>query len=215
MSLLRAARFFTVVPVVSPVMLCGFLAIVIGGCAAIAVDPTFAAKAMTPLLLLQLFACASGFSVPARRGHYDLLLTSGAGRRSIAVAHLAMSAFPGVLAWLALAATERAAGGAALRAPGTLFALAFVSMVAWSVNAPLRRLSGGVLCLLAFFTLAATRGGDAANGVGTLVPWVFVGTHPTGAAALGLMVLLLFTVATVVVSVLWIGAMDVPLESGQ
>ena len=208
MSLLRAARFFTVVPVVSHAMLTGFLLIVCGGCVAIAVDRGCAVAAMTPLLLLQLFAASSGFTVPARRGHYDLLLTSGAGRLSIGAAHWAMSVFPGVLAWVALAVTERAAGGDALRTPGTLFAVAFVSTWPWSLTMTLRRMSGALLLLLLVFTA----GGGSTAG---LFPWTMVGTHPTGGAAVGLAVLLVFAAAAVIASILLIGGMDFPLESSQ
>jgi hypothetical protein len=208
MSILTAARFFLVVPVVSHAMLWGFLAIVAGGCVAIAVDVRFAAAAMTPLLLLQLFAAASGFIVPARRGHYDLLLTSGAGRVSIGAAHWFMSVFPGVLAWLALAVTERAAGGEALQTPGTLFAIAFVSTSPWSLTMPLRRMSGAVLWLLVFFT-------GSAGSTSTLFPWVVVGTHPTGAGAVALAGMLTIAVGSVIAAIVLIGGMDVPLEASQ
>ena len=68
-------------------------------------------KTVAPVLLLQLFAAASGFMVPARRGHYDLLLTRGDSRLAIAVVHWAMSILPGVLSWFVLAAIERMYGG--------------------------------------------------------------------------------------------------------
>ena len=54
------------------------------------------------MLLLQLFGNSSGFDVPARRGHYDLLLTHGEARRRIIIGHWAASALPGVASWLVL-----------------------------------------------------------------------------------------------------------------
>jgi hypothetical protein len=64
--------------------------------AVISIEPGRAASALTPILLLQLFACSSGFDVPARRGHYDLLLTHGETRHRIVVGHWLASAFPGL-----------------------------------------------------------------------------------------------------------------------
>ena len=83
-----------------------FLVVVAIGGIAIARVPSRSADLMRPVLLLQLFAASSGFEVPARRGHYDLLLTSGHRRIWVALVHWAISIAPGVLAWLLLALVD-------------------------------------------------------------------------------------------------------------
>lgn len=217
MALPQACRFFLVVPVVSNAMLGAFALFTLAGCAAVMADVGYAAGALAPLLLLQLFAAASGFRVPARRGHYDLLLTSGEGRVAIALAHWLMSIWPGLLAWAALAATEQAAGGRALVAPGTLVALAITSTLSWSVTVPLPRLSGAIVLLLVFVTLGTMAGGARApaSAPATLLPWAFVGRPLQGADALAGGAIVLLALGLVALAVGWIRGMNVPLESAQ
>ena len=66
-----------------------FVVIVAVGVTGYRARPSRSAGAMVPVLLLQLFAASSGFEVPARRGHYDLLLTSGHHRIWMALVHWA------------------------------------------------------------------------------------------------------------------------------
>ena len=81
-AFVRACRYFAVVAVVPRLFLVGFL--IIGGVAvgSALAGPVSTADVLSPLLTLQMFAAASGFDLPARRGHYDLLLTSGVDRKS-------------------------------------------------------------------------------------------------------------------------------------
>src|SRR5688572_29085208 len=110
--LVYLAHFFLVVPPMPLLMLGAFAVVTVAAVVVILIDPTRAAGALTPILLLQLFACASGFDVPARRGHFDLLLTHGVPRRLIVVGHWGASALPGVLSWLVVAmVAEVWAGG--------------------------------------------------------------------------------------------------------
>jgi len=107
---------------------------------------------MVPILLLQLFAASSGFEVPARRGHYDLLLTSGYGRVWMALVHWGTSISHGIAAWLVLVLAERIASGGAwttLLAPGTWAAVGLVSTLPWAITLRLPRFSGGIGWLLA------------------------------------------------------------------
>ena len=67
-------RFFLVVPPMPLLMIGAFAVITVAIAAVVVLNPSRATGALTPILLLQLFACSSGFDVPARRGHYDLLL---------------------------------------------------------------------------------------------------------------------------------------------
>ena len=159
---LYLARFFLVVPPM-PLMMVGALVVATGVSAiVILVEPSDASGALTPILLLQLFACSSGFDVPARRGHYDLLLTHGEARRRVIVAHWAASALPGVLCWLLLAAVAYSASSdsrTALLNGGTLSAVVLVSTIPWATTVRLPRFSGAIgwLLIVAMLSLAAPR----------------------------------------------------------
>lgn len=114
-------------------------------------EPTVAASVMRPLLLLQAFSVSSGYLVPARRGHYDLLLTRGPGRVAAVGVHAAMSAAPGVVGWVALCLTEALVAGRpglAIGSFGSAAALFVVSGVGWALTAPLPRFAGAVGWLL-------------------------------------------------------------------
>jgi hypothetical protein len=217
MSMLRAMRFFTVVPVVSKPMLAAFALATLCGSAAIAVEPGYGPRATAPVLLLQLFAASSGFLIPARRGHYDLLLTSGGGRLAIGVAHWTMSVFPGALAWLALAATERAAGGHALASSGTLAAMVMTSTLPWALSIPLSRMSGAVVWLLTCMTLAISVPVDDTHGLGLdrLLPWAMIGRDLHGIEAVSGAMIVIAGGASLLLSFNWIRGMHFPLESSQ
>jgi hypothetical protein len=222
-QLLNLARFFIVVPVVPPAMLVGFGAATLVGAGALAIGVKPGPEALAPVLLLQLFAAASGFIVPARRGHFDLLLTRGDSRLAIATVHWAMSVLPGILSWAALATTERIYGGTSLTAHGTLLALFIVSTMPWSVTVPLPRLTGSILWLLVFAVAAAAlpyryespaslSGGFRLQPEDLLFPWILLGrdVHPSGTA-----LVVAGTIAAMLAAFVWIHRMDVPLESGQ
>src|SRR6188474_3842015 len=130
---LYLARFFLVVPPM-PLLMVGALIVATSVAAVvIVVEPSRVSGALTPILLLQLFACSSGFDLPARRGHYDLLLTHGEARGRVIVAHWIASALPGVLCWLLVAvvgyAVNRGDSRATLLNAGTLSAVMLVSTI--------------------------------------------------------------------------------------
>ena len=151
-------RFFTVVPPLPPLMVPAFVAVTIAAAGVIVFDPARAAGALTPVLLLQLFACSSGFDVPARRGHYDLLFTHGETRGRIVIGHWVASALPGVVCWVVLGATARAIAPddvhAALFSSGTVAAMGLVSSIAWATTLRLPRFSGAIGWLLVVATVA-------------------------------------------------------------
>ena len=221
--LLRLARFFIIVPVVPPAMLVGFGTATLIGAGVLVIDVERGFQAVAPVLLLQLFAAASGFVVPARRGHFDLLLTRGDSRLSIAAMHWAMSVLPGTLSWVVLAVTEWICGGSSLTAPGSLLALVIVSTMPWSVTVPLPRLTGAILWLLVFALTAAAlpgqsesasslSGGFRLHADDLLLPWALLGRdpHPSGIA------LVVACISAAMLSAFTgIHRMDVPLESGQ
>ena len=155
------ARFFLVVPPMPRLMVGALLVVTVVSAVVILVEPSRSAGALTPILLLQLFACSSGFDVPARRGHYDLLLTRGEARRRVIVTHWAASALPGVLCWLLLAivgyTVNRGGSRAALLSAGTLAAVILVSTIPWATTVRLPRFSGAIgwLLIVAMLSLAA------------------------------------------------------------
>ena len=210
--MLHVARFFIVVPVVPRAMLGAFGAATLVGGVVLGVDASQGGRAVAPVLLLQLFASASGFVIPARRGHYDLLLTRGDSRVMIAVMHWIMSITPGIVSWLVLAVIELIAGERSLIAPGTLLSLCIVSTLPWSMTVTLPRLTGAIAWLLAFALVSAALPNPAASAAAMLLPWAFLraSPHPLAAA-----IVICCVVTTMLGTLVWISRMDVPLESGQ
>lgn len=228
-----ALRFFRVVPTQPTLIVWTFLAVVIVGLAAIIRDPSRSVGAMAPVLLLQLFAASSGFAVPARRGHYDLLLTNGHRRISMALVHWATSIAPGVIAWLTLVAAELAAthgGEVRLVTTGTCAAMGLVSTMPWAITVRLPRFSGGIgwLIALSISTNVLSSGNlhaaQSANGLvgvlwsawGFLVyPVAFVG-HELGAED-GLVAApaLVLALASMAAACRWVSHASVPLEAAQ
>src|SRR5262245_52818225 len=132
---LYLARFFLIAPPMPMLMIGAFVVATSFGVLFVILDPARASGALTPVLLLQSFACASGFDVPARRGHYDLLLTHGEPRRRIILAHWGASAAPGVVGWLLIAIVQYLAGNGGERTlllgAGTATAMILVSTIPW------------------------------------------------------------------------------------
>jgi len=210
-----------------------FLVVVAIGGIAIARVPSRSADLMRPVLLLQLFAASSGFEVPARRGHYDLLLTSGHRRIWVALVHWAISIAPGVLAWLVLAAVEVTARGGPdtnLLASGTCAAIGLVSTMPWAITVRLPRFSGGIgwLLILTLSTsvLSSGRmpGSSGANEVGEslwsaweflVYPAVFVGRELSIGDGLIAAPALVLAVAAMVAACRWVSRASIPLEAAQ
>lgn len=134
MTWLYAVRYFLVVAVVPPVFVGGFVVAIAAAAVRLTVAPATAIEALTPLLLLQLFVASSGYRIPARRGHFDLLLTSTTPRWQVGLAHCVVSVAPGVISWLCVGLLELAAShGSHARsfAAGTCAAFLGSSLVAW------------------------------------------------------------------------------------
>src|SRR2546423_766758 len=134
MTFLYALRYFIVISVVPPVFVAGFVIAVAAAALHLAANPTAAVEALAPVLLLQLLVASAGFQIPARRGHFDLLLTSGTPRWQIGLAHCMVSIAPGIVSWLCVGVLELAAshGGASRSfAAGTCVAFVGSSLVAW------------------------------------------------------------------------------------
>jgi hypothetical protein len=211
----RVLGFFHVMGVVPRSTLTALGVVTAVGCGGIVVNVDLGSRVLVPVLVLQLFAAASGFRVPARRGHYDLLFTSGERRFNIAAGHWVMSVIPGVVAWLVLAATEYVAGGRTLVASGTIVAVTLTSTVPWALTVPWPRSSGAIAWLVVASSVAGMPviGGGAPSTV--LFPWLWVGVELLGRHSLTGLMLAMLGISSVGMAAAWICRLDVPLESGQ
>ena len=233
-DLLYLVRFFRVVPPVPSMMTTTFAVLTLASSVAIVNDARAAAGALMPVLLLQAFAASSGFALPARRGHYDLLLTRGTSRTSFALVHWVASIAAGIMSWLALAILELVVTrgeSATLLASGTCAALFVVSTLPWATSVALPRFSAGIGWLLLTVTLAATFSSPV---MGEWAPsstrieelawpaWAFF-VYPVGAVGQQLsrpqlvaaVPTLTITVCAMVIACQWIAQRDVPLEASQ
>jgi hypothetical protein len=209
MSFLYALRYFQVVAVVPRLFIAAFVVVVAAAAARLTTDPSAAIDALTPVLLLQMFAASSGFQVPARRGHYDLLLTSGTPRWQIASAHCVASIVPGIASWLCVGMLELAASHgahAAFAAAGTCRAFLLVSLVAWATATPMPRGTAAVGWLLIVTIPPLAR---------VASPVQLLGTHPNGPLAAKLLSVLAIAMIPVIVAVARIVRGSVPLEAAQ
>lgn len=221
-------RFFAIVSPLPPLMKGTFGVVVALGAPIVAVRPERTADLLLPLLTLHLFSASSGFAGPARRGHYDLLLTRGDSRLVMALVHWGYSIAPGIVAWLAIALIETAATRGASRAAlagGTVAAMAVVSMQAWACTVALPRFSGAIGWLIA--ALAASvlwpfgPMGDPAAPVEAralaafLNPATLLGRPLDAASAVEVMPAVLVAVVGLAAACAWIELADYPLEASQ
>src|SRR5688500_4408583 len=110
-SAFRLIVFFRMLPPAHPLPRIGF--VILGAAGPLLLLLGLAPETLlVPLLLLQTLAASSGFIGPARRGHYDLLLTLGHARLEIGFAHWLMSIGRGIAVWLTLVLVEQFATGA-------------------------------------------------------------------------------------------------------
>ena len=232
-SLTYLFRFFHVVSPLPGLVVWTFGTLVIGASALVSVAPRRTGGALAPLLVLQMFAASSGFAVPARRGHYDLLLTRSGGRTWIALAHWLTSISPGIASWLIVAGVETIATGHASTAlaSGTWAAVTLVSTIPWAVTIALPRFSGGIGWLLLLTTAGITfspYGFDwlvapavadrpfAAAWVAFLVyPMVGVGRHLSAHETLVVLPALILASVSMAVACAWVRRATFPLEAAQ
>jgi hypothetical protein len=231
---LYVLRFFHAVPPVSSLTTGTFVVIALAGGLQIAADPSRAAAALSPVLLLQLFSASSGFAVPARRGHYDLLLTRGVRRSFIAVTHWAASSAAGVVSWLFLALVEIVAAhgdSRALMSSGTCTAMAVVSTLPWALTIGLPRFSGGIGWLLVLMTTAGAFPDGVFDAWGVesaqvdriawaswaslVYPMSTVGRDLAGVELAAVVPGIAASAVAMAVAFRWISRMDVPLEAAQ
>ncbi len=227
-------RFFRVVSPVSSMMTGTFAVLTLVSASVIGADPGRASNALMPLLLLQSFAASSGFALPARRGHYDLLFTRGSSRMSIALVHWVTSIIPGLTSWLILAIVELVVSGGASRqlsASGTHAAILLVSTLPWAITVSLPRFSGGIGWMLVAVTTATALSTDlfarwtvSSTRIEELAwpAWSFliyplgvVGRHLDREEMMAVTPALALAVAALVTACRWVAQRDVPLEAAQ
>jgi hypothetical protein len=160
MTFVYAVRYFQIVPVVPPLFNLAFAVAVAAAALRLMSDASATVDALTPVLLLQLFVASSGFRFAARRGYYDLLLTSATPRWQVAIAHCLVSILPGIVCWACVGVLEAAAnrGGAWVSiTTGTCAAFIGASLVAWSVAVFSSRTATTVMWLLVLTIPAIAR----------------------------------------------------------
>lgn len=230
-ALTPALQFFRVVRPVPRLMRVTFAVVTTASAARLLLGSDTVAPVLLPILLLQTFAVSTGFMGYARRGHFDLLLTRGAGRVPVAALYWLLSATPGILCWLTLAAVEIVwQRTAMLLSGGTVAAVLCVSMVPWAISVPLTRFSGATGWLLALvMTVTLTPAGVGPYGLWQVQrgePWWWSGLafllfpgrlvgeplHTDGLAVLAPITLVIVTMAG---AFAWIWQADLPLETGQ
>ena len=232
--LIYLCRFFMVVPPMPLLMLGAFVIATVAAVAVVLVDHSRAGGALTPILLLQLFGAASGFDVPARRGHYDLLLTHGVGRRWIVVGHWLASIAPGLIGWVVIAVVlhaVRGPHGVSLFSAGTMVAVALVSTIPWATTVRLPRFSGAIGWLLILATasllLPSVWRVEMPGPAGTWQSWMraafavlvypptIVGRGLTVRDGVVVMPVLVIAALSVAVAVWSVNRRDIPLEAAQ
>jgi len=227
-------RFFHIVPPAPSMMMGTFVVLTLAAAVAIVNDSRAAAGALVPVLLLQAFAASSGFTLPARRGHYDLLFTRGNGRISIALMHWMSSIAAGLGSWLILAGLElvtSAGARATLLASGTCAAVFLVSTLPWAMGVALPRFSAGIGWLLLAVTTTTTfpqgvmgEWTASSTRIEALAwpAWTFfvypigaIGQHLVRPQVMAVVPVLALAVFAMTVSCRWIAQRDVPLEASQ
>ena len=208
MRFLYALRYCQVVSVVPALFIAGFAVTVGAAAIRLTSDPSLAVDALTPVLLLQLFAASSGFRLAARRGYYDLLLTSGVPRWQVALAHCIATVLPGIVAWGCVALLEAAAShGSSFRAATAGSALAFLgtSLLAWAASIPFPRATAAMGWLLVMTIPPVAR---------IVSPVQWLGTTPAHASWL-LLAGIVGAGLPVLIACAAISRMSIPLEGSQ
>ena len=160
-------QFFRIVRPVPRLMRGTFAVVTVASALRLLLSPAGVGQTLLPILLLQTFAVSTGFMGYARRGHFDLLFTRGAGRVQVAAIYWLLSALPGVVSWLALAVLEIVwHRSMLLTSSGTLAVVLCVSMLPWALSVPLPRFSGATGWLLALvMTVTLTPVGTGGYGL--------------------------------------------------
>jgi hypothetical protein len=210
-------RYFRVVPP-NPALLTGaFAVITVVGMLSFALTADDGAAAAVPVVVLQAFGASTGFSAPARRGYFDLLLSRGEPRTRIALVQWLTAITPGITSWAMLAAAYaliRGTAGSPLVTSGTMLALVMASTIPWAVTVALPRFSGAIGWLL-LVSLGATGGVVWPDPVRDIVfPINVVGERVDHRVDVVMPALMLSTLS-VAIALWWVHRTDIRLESAQ
>jgi hypothetical protein len=183
---------------------------------------------LLPVLVLQLFATSTGFIADARRGHFDVLLTGGVDRVTVAATYWALAVWPGVACWVVLALIDLAGHGrTGLLSAGTIAAVTSVSTIPWATTVPLNRFAGAIGWLLTLVLLSGVTTLNEAMFVRRIdqAPWSRVVAcvlfparlvgEPAAGNETGIFLLALLATIGMGAALLWISRTDVALETGQ
>lgn len=215
------ARYFRMIRVVHPLAYVGFAAIIAAAAIVIVLGSSMSSRALAPLFLLQALATSSGFTSPARRGHYDLLFTTGQTRAQIALVHWAMSALPGTVAWLLIGVVELVAWrGTSVPslASGTAAGMFLVSTLPWAATVSLPRLTGGISWMLVAvlaISVVPEMGRTVTAPASLLHPWMLAGRRLTSDEIVQVAPAMIVALGAMAAALTWIGRQDVPLETAQ
>jgi hypothetical protein len=226
--------FFRIVAPVPRLLLTTFGVVTAAAAILTVLQPERAADSLTPLLLLQLFAASSGFSIPAGRGHYDLILTSGESRFRIALAHWTMSIAPGVASWVCLGVIELVmlrGSRSGIVTSGSIVALILVSTLPWAMSVTLPRFSVAIawqlVVALVAVVFSTTRVPDLSESIVGGLTWVeaavavlvyppvVVGVSVARSPELITLPALAVAAGAMALAFLWIDRHDMPLEAPQ
>ena len=224
-------QFFRVVRPVPRLMRLSFVVVTMASIAGLMQGGGRVTSALLPILLLQTFAVSTGFMGYARRGHFDLLFTRGAGRVQVAAIYWLLSAAPGFRCWLVLALVEFLWHRTTfLVSGGTVAVVLSLSMLPWAISVPLTRFSGATGWLLALvMAVTLTPAGVGAYGLWQVQrgePWwwsalaflLFPGRlvgEPLHAHGSAVVLVMLLVVGSMAGAFAWVWYADLPLETGQ
>jgi len=230
-ALTTTLQFFRVVRPVPRLMRLSFVVVTVASIAGLLQGGGRVTSTLLPILLLQTFAVSTGFIGYARRGHFDLLFTRGAGRVQVAAIYWLLSAAPGLRCWLVLALVEFLWHRTTfLVSSGTVAVVLSGSMLPWAISVPLTRFSGATGWLLALvMAVTLTPAGAGAFGLWQVQsgePWwwsalaflLFPGRlvgESLSAHGLPVVTVLVLVAGSMVGAFAWVWYVDLPLETGQ
>lgn len=216
-NLLYVLRYFRVVPPIPMLLTSSFAVVTLVGVLSIAFGGDGGASTALPVIVLQAFSASTGFSAPARRGYFDLLMARGEPRARIALAQWLTAITPGVLSWASLAGVQallHRTVGNQLLASGTLMALLMASTIPWAVTVGLPRFSGAIGWLLVV-CIGAVGGVVWPEPVRAVVFPIHVLGESVGGRRSVLIPALLLALLSMVIALWWVQRTDVRLEAAQ
>jgi hypothetical protein len=216
-NLLYLFRYFRVVSPIPFLMVGSFGVATVVGAVVIVIGNRQDSAVAVPVIVLEAFSASTGFTAPARRGYFDLLLARGEPRARIATAQWLTAIAPGIGSWATLAVTAALAGSESANpmiSSGTTTALLMVSTIPWAATVALPRFSGAIGWLLVV-AIGATVGVTWPDPIRRVMfPIAMVGQSIDHRLDV-LLPALLLSIVSVMGALLWVHRSDIPLEAAQ